>query len=71
MSEGGGTLSSWAGRRSMKTAAEYRVMAAQCCEWARKAYPEEASKLYLELVRFWLDVASRLDAPTGSKQNRA
>ena len=61
MSEGRGTLWGWAGRRSVRTAAEYRVMAAQCCKWARKTYPDEASKLYLELLQFWLDVASRLD----------
>jgi hypothetical protein len=54
----------------MKTAADYRVMAEQCCKWAREAYPGEARKLYLELARFWLDVASRLDDPSESKQKR-
>jgi hypothetical protein len=50
------------------TAAEYRVMAEECCKWARKTYPDEAREIYLELARFWLDIASRLDGPGGSKQ---
>ena len=70
MSRGSGTSLGRAGRRSTKTAAEYLVMAEQCCKWARKTYPDEAREIYLELARFWLASASRLDEPGGSKSKR-
>ena len=67
MSAGNGTSASTAGRRSTKTAVEYLVMAEQCFEWARKTYPEEAREIYLELARFWLAAASKLDEARRSK----
>jgi hypothetical protein len=52
---------------SMKTAAEYRVMADKCFKWARNTYMDEARESYLQLAQFWLDVASKRDGPPGSK----
>jgi hypothetical protein len=52
---------------SMKTAAEYRVMADKCFKWARD-YMDEARETYLQLAQFWLDVASKLDGPPGSQR---
>ena len=49
-------------RVSMKTAAEYRVMAEKCFRWARNTYMDEMHETYLQLAQFWLDVASKLDA---------
>jgi hypothetical protein len=57
----------WGGCVSVKTAAEYRVMAEQCFKRARTVYTEEARETYLQLARFWLDVASKLEGPPGSK----
>jgi hypothetical protein len=54
-------------RVSMKTAAEYRVMADKCFKWARNTYMDEARETYLQLAQFWLDVASKLDGPPGSR----
>ena len=54
----------------MKTAAEYRVMADKCFKWARNTYMDEARETYLQLAQFWLDVASKLDGPRGSKPGR-
>jgi hypothetical protein len=51
----------------MKTAAEYRVMADKCFKSARNTYMDEARETYLQLAQFWLDVASKLDGPPGSK----
>jgi len=67
MSAGRGTSAIWVGRRSTTTAAEYLVMAEECCKWARQTYPDEAREIYLELARFWLAVASSLDRPKSSK----
>ena len=53
---------------SMKTAAEYRVMADKCFKWAHNTYMDEGRETYLQLAQFWLDVASKLDRPSGSKQ---
>lgn len=58
----------WGGCGSVKTAAEYRVMAEQCFKRARASYTDEARQTYLQLALFWLDVASKLDGPPGSKQ---
>jgi len=66
VSAGRGTSPDRAGHCT-KTAAEYLVMAEQCCRWARKTYPDEGHEIYLELARFWLAVASRLDEPRGSE----
>ncbi len=60
------TVSGWA--LTMKTAAEYRVMADECFKWARNTYMDEARETYLQLAQFWLDVASKLDGPPGSQQ---
>jgi hypothetical protein len=51
----------------MNTAAEYRVMADKCLKWARNTYMDEARETYLQLAQFWLDVASKLDGPPGSR----
>ena len=51
----------------MNTAAEYRVMADKCFKWARNTYMDEARETYLQLAQFWLDVASKLDGPPGSR----
>jgi hypothetical protein len=53
---------------SMKTAAEYRLMADKCFKWARDTYTDEARETYLQLAQFWLDVGSKLDGPPGSQQ---
>lgn len=45
----------------MKTAAEYRAMAEECFEWARKVRTSEVRASYLQLARVWLDIASKLD----------
>ena len=64
MSAGSGASPGRAGRCSM-TAAEYRVMAEECCEWARKTYPDKAREIYGSLDS---GIASRIDGPGGSKQ---
>ena len=45
----------------MKTAAEYRAMAEECFEWARRALTDEVRASYLQLAQVWLDAASKLD----------
>lgn len=46
-------------------------MAERCFKWARTAYTDEARETYLQLGRFWLDLASRLDdGSPGSKQKK-
>jgi hypothetical protein len=55
----------------MKTAAQYRVLAEECFEWAGKSYTDEVREVYLQLARFWLDVASKLDGPPAQKQKRS
>lgn len=52
---------------SMKTAAEYRVMAKKCLKWARNTYMDEMRETYLQLAQLWLDVASKLDGLPRSK----
>jgi uncharacterized protein YjhX (UPF0386 family) len=58
------------GRVSMKTAAEYRVLAEECFKSAGKTNTDEVREVYLQLARFWLDVASKPDGPPGRKQKR-
>lgn len=58
------------GRVSMRTAAEYRVLAEECFKSAGKTYTDEVREIYLQLARFWLDVASTLDGPPAPKQKR-
>jgi hypothetical protein len=58
------------GRVSIKTAAEYRVLAEGCFKCAGKSYTDEVREVYLQLARFWLDVASKLDGPPEPKQKR-
>ena len=53
---------------STKTAAEYRGMAEQCFNSARKTYTVELRETYLQLAQFWLEMASKLDAPQAAKQ---
>ena len=52
----------------MKTAAEYRAMAAECFKWARETQTDEVRASYLQLAQVWLDTASKLDglSPTQS-----
>ena len=45
-------------------------MAEQCFKWARTTYTDEGRETYLQLARFWLDLASKLDGPPGSKQKK-
>jgi hypothetical protein len=45
----------------MKTAAEYRAMAAECFKLAREAKAEEVRASLLELAQVWLVAASKLD----------
>ena len=45
----------------MKTAAEYRAMAEECCKWAREAKAKEVRVSLLQLAQVWLDAASKLD----------
>jgi uncharacterized protein YjhX (UPF0386 family) len=56
------------GRVSMKTPAEYRILAEECFKSAGKTTTDEVREVYLQLARFWLDVASRLDGPPGAKE---
>jgi hypothetical protein len=60
----------WFGCVSTTTAAEYRVMAERCFKRARTTETDEARETYLQLARFWLDLASRLDGPPGAKQKK-
>jgi hypothetical protein len=60
----------WGRCVSTKTAAEYRVMAEQCFKRARTTETDEARETYLQLAQFWLDLASKLDRPPGSKQKK-
>ncbi len=52
---------------SIKTAAEYRVMAVKCFQWAHNTCINEWRETYLQLAQFWLEVASKLDSPPRSK----
>ncbi len=52
---------------SIKTAAEYRVMATKCFQWARNTCINELRETYLQLAQFWLELASKLDSPPRSK----
>jgi hypothetical protein len=45
----------------MKTAAEYRAMAEECCKWAREAKAKEVRVSLKQLAQVWLDAASKLD----------
>jgi hypothetical protein len=45
----------------MKTAAEYRAMAAECFKWLRETQDDEVRVSYLQLAEVWLDAASKLD----------
>ncbi len=56
------------GSNSVKTAADFRLMAEQCFRWAGNTCIDEARETYLQLAEFWLDLASTLDGPPGSKQ---
>ena len=45
----------------MKTAAEYRVMADECFQWAREAKAKEVRVSLQQLAQVWLNAASKLD----------
>src|SRR5262249_41601013 len=49
------------GRIFMKTTAEYRAMAEECCKWAREAKANAVRVSLQELAQVWLDAASKLD----------
>lgn len=49
----------------MTTAAEYRLMADECFEWARAAQTKNARFAYLEIAKIWVKAAaSRQDGET-------
>jgi hypothetical protein len=45
----------------MHTAAEYRVMAEECFQWAETALNDEVRANYLGSAQIWLEAAARLD----------
>ena len=45
----------------MKTASEYRAMADECFQWARKASSDNERKQYLDLANAWVQAASLQD----------
>ena len=45
----------------MHTAAQYRVMAKECIEWAATALNDEVRANYLSMAQIWLEAASKLD----------
>jgi hypothetical protein len=51
----------------MKTAAEYRAMADECCLWAREATDNDVRAGYLALAQIWLDAAAKLDGLPASR----
>ena len=57
----------------MKTAAEYRAMAEECCKWAGEAHTHQVRQSYMQLAQVWLTAASFVDGgpptrtvPTGT-----
>jgi hypothetical protein len=54
-------MSSEAAERIMHTAAEYRVMAEECFQWAETALNDEVRANYLGSAQIWLQAAARLD----------
>jgi len=47
----------------MTTTTEYRAMAEECFQWARKATTDNTRSAYLEIAKIWLAVADlRQDA---------
>ena len=51
----------------MKTAAEYRVMADECFQWAREATDNDVRAGYLAIAQVWLDAAAKLDDPPATR----
>jgi hypothetical protein len=47
----------------MATAAEYRIMAEECFEWAREARDESVREHYAKLGQIWLECAARAEPP--------
>jgi hypothetical protein len=45
----------------VKTAAEYRVMAEECFQWARETVDDDVRSSYRQLGQIWLDAAQKLD----------
>jgi hypothetical protein len=42
----------------MTTATEYRAMAEECFQWARKATTDNVRSAYLEIAKIWLAAAA-------------
>ena len=42
----------------MTTATEYRAMAEECFQWARKATTDNTRSAYLEIAKIWLAAAA-------------
>jgi hypothetical protein len=45
----------------MHTAAEYRVMAEECFQWAETALNDAVRANYLGIAQIWLEAAAQLD----------
>ena len=45
----------------MATAADYRKLAEECFEWARKARDESVREHYVKLGHIWLECAARAE----------
>ena len=54
----------------MKTAAEYRVMADECFQWAREAKAKEVRVSLQQLAQVWLNAASKLDGLPPNQRNQ-
>jgi hypothetical protein len=50
----------------MKTAAEYRAMADECCRWAHEAHTAAVRESYMELAEILLKAASDGRSPIGA-----
>jgi hypothetical protein len=50
----------------MATAADYRKLAEECFEWARKSADESVREHYANLGRFWLECVARFELRSGA-----
>jgi len=49
----------------MTTAADYRILAEECFEWARTAHDERVREQYANLCQIWLECATRAELRSG------
>jgi hypothetical protein len=49
------------GTSAMATAADYRIWAEECLEWARTAHDERVREQYANLGQIWLECAVRAE----------